>query len=204
MPDSAADRILDLYPGDPSQGIPAFLGDARVSSMGNQWRRVSAYVGDSLMHANRRKQCEAWANSSTRAYCYRFNVHSNDIPLIYGATHFEEVAFVFNNIDGVVYHYGKPFNNTPNSYKELSRLMATANHILNLEPRHLSQGKAQYVQRPSANYSVSGIIALKEEVKLAVLSIRVGAGAARLELAVLALKDKPVRARMAHVAHPLH
>ncbi|KFY47887.1 hypothetical protein V495_01758 [Pseudogymnoascus sp. VKM F-4514 (FW-929)] len=136
LPDSAADRILDLYPDDPSQGIPAFLGDARVSSMGNQWRRVSAYVGDSLMHANRRKQCEAWANSSTPAYCYRFNVHSNDISLIYGATHFEEVAFVFNNIYGVGYHYGKPFSNTPNSYKELSSLMASmwASFIHDLNP----------------------------------------------------------------------
>jgi hypothetical protein len=31
----------------------------------------------------------------------------------------------------------------------------------------------------------------------------VGAGAAGLELAVLALKDEPVRAGVAHVAHPL-
>lgn len=32
---------------------------------------------------------------------------------------------MFNNIDGVGYHYGKPFTNTPNSYKELSSLMAS-------------------------------------------------------------------------------
>lgn len=32
---------------------------------------------------------------------------------------------MFNNIDGVGCHYGKPFNNTPNSYKELSSLKAS-------------------------------------------------------------------------------
>ncbi|KAJ5347355.1 Carboxylesterase [Penicillium brevicompactum] len=135
-PPSIAKRILELYPDDPSQGIPESLGDERVPSNGHQWRRTSAFSGDWSMHANRRRQCEAWAESSTPAYCYRFNVHSADTPLLSGATHFEEVAFVFHNIAGQGYHYGKPFAGVPQSYIDLSVMMASmwASFIHDLDP----------------------------------------------------------------------
>lgn len=88
------------------------------------------------MHANRRRQCEAWAEASVPAYCYRFNVRAADVPYIIGATHFEEVAFVFNNIEGLGYHYGKPFSGMPSSYAELSTLMTSmwASFIHDLDP----------------------------------------------------------------------
>jgi cholinesterase len=50
-------------------------------------------------------------------------MHSADVPLIYGATHSEDVAFVFNNIDNLGYHYGLPFAGVPCSYYQLSYLM---------------------------------------------------------------------------------
>ncbi|KAJ6086407.1 hypothetical protein N7467_005321 [Penicillium canescens] len=135
-PTSVAKRILDLYPDDPFQGIPEFLGEQRVPSMGYEWRRTSAFTGDFMMHANRRRQCEAWAESSTLAYCYRFNVHSADVPLLQGATHFEEVSFVFHNIAGVGYHYGKPFAGVPQSYVDLSSTITSmwASFIHDLDP----------------------------------------------------------------------
>jgi triacylglycerol lipase len=104
--------------------------------MGYEWRRTSAFAGDYTMHANRRRQCEAWAETSTPAYCYRFNVHSADVPLIVGATHFEEVAFVFHNIAGLGYHYGKPFDGVPQSYIDLSTMMTSmwASFIHDLDP----------------------------------------------------------------------
>lgn len=88
------------------------------------------------MHANRRRQCEIWAGASVTAYCYRFNVHSADTSYLNGATHFEEVSFVFNNIDGNGYHYGKPFAGTPPSYAQLSKLMTSmwASFIHDLDP----------------------------------------------------------------------
>ncbi|KAJ5115766.1 hypothetical protein N7456_000114 [Penicillium angulare] len=135
-PPSVAEEILQLYPDDPSLGIPEFLGDERVPSMGWEWRRTSAFAGDFTMHANRRRQCEAWTETSTPAYCYRFNVHSADTPVINGATHFEEVSFVFNNIDGLGYHYGKPFAGVPQSYYDLSSMMTSmwASFIYDLDP----------------------------------------------------------------------
>ncbi|OJJ00758.1 hypothetical protein ASPVEDRAFT_127461 [Aspergillus versicolor CBS 583.65] len=140
-PPSVAKQILRLYPDDPSQGIPAFLGDKRVPSMGSQWRRTTAFAGDFAMHACRRRQCEAWAEASTPAYCYRFNVHTPDVPLLMGAGHFEEVAFVFHNIAGLGYNIGypytgKPFAGVPQSYIDLSSMMTSmwASFIHDLDP----------------------------------------------------------------------
>lgn len=135
-PPAMAKEILKLYPDDPSQGIPEFLGSQRVPSKGYQWRRTSACAGDYSMHANRRRQCEAWAESGTPAYCYRFNTRGGDLPYIGGVGHFTEVAFVFNNIAGLGYHYGKPFDGMPKSYQDLSVLMASmwASFIHDLDP----------------------------------------------------------------------
>ncbi|KAJ5519578.1 Carboxylesterase type B [Penicillium fimorum] len=135
-PASVAKCILKLYPDDPSQGIPAYLGDQRVPSNGYEWRRTSAFAGDFFMHANRRRQCEAWAETSTPAYCYRFNVRSADVPPLSGVTHFEEVSFVFHNIAGLGYHYGKPFAGVPQSYIDLSSMMTSmwASFIHDLDP----------------------------------------------------------------------
>ncbi|KAJ9214436.1 hypothetical protein DTO166G4_4060 [Paecilomyces variotii] len=158
LPGSVAKRILELYPDDPSQGIPAFLGDQRVPSKGYEWRRTSAYAGDAEMHANRRKQCETWAGASIPAYCYRFNVHSADVPYLVGATHFEEVSFVFNNINGTGYHYGKPFAGTPPSYAELSKLMTSmwASFIHDLDPnsgvRNFTNKWTSYSQDKPADF----------------------------------------------------
>jgi triacylglycerol lipase len=89
-----------------------------------------------MMHANRRRQCEAWAETSTPAYCYRFNVRSADVPILSGVTHFEEVSFVFHNLAGLGYHYGKPFAGVPQSYIDLSSLMTSmwASFIHDLNP----------------------------------------------------------------------
>lgn len=50
-PPSIAKEILHLYPDDPSKGIPEYLGDQLVASMGYEWRRTSALAGDFAMHA---------------------------------------------------------------------------------------------------------------------------------------------------------
>ena len=124
LPEQAADKILELYPDDPSQGIPKFLGDKRVPQLGYMYRRTAAFAGDYVMHANRRRQCEAYTAASAPAYCYRFDVRNTDVGYLAGVTHFEEVSFVFNNLAGRGYHYGKPFDNVPQSFIDLSYLMA--------------------------------------------------------------------------------
>lgn len=113
--------MLELYPDEPSQGIPAFLGDERVPAKGLQWRRTSAYAGDETMHANRRKQCQVWTASGLPVYAYRFNVLTNDV----GIGHGDEVPFVFANTQGVGIATGNPFTGKPQSYVDVSRMMAT-------------------------------------------------------------------------------
>ncbi|KAL3447152.1 Alpha/Beta hydrolase protein [Aspergillus insuetus] len=136
LPPPITREILGLYPDDPPQGIPAFLASQRIPAKGYQWCHTSAYANDYSMHANRRRQCEAWAEASIVAYCYRFNMRSGNTDYHSGAAHLEEVAFVFNSIAGLGYHYGLPFEGMPESYTRLSALMARkwAAFIHDLDP----------------------------------------------------------------------
>lgn len=69
------------------------------------------------------------------AYCYRFNVLVNGVPAVIGATHFQEVAFVFDNVDGLGYATN-PFAGEPPSYVQLARLMSNswASFVHDLDP----------------------------------------------------------------------
>ncbi|KAG5743865.1 hypothetical protein H9Q69_013604 [Fusarium xylarioides] len=51
------------------------------------------------------------------------NVYVNGLPAILGATHFQEVAFVFNNVKGVGYK-PNPFEGKPETFVELADLMS--------------------------------------------------------------------------------
>lgn len=119
-----SDIITALYPDDPAVGIPAFWeGRPTDSSLGTQFKRVSAVAGDFQQHAGRRLLAEAYAGAGLPVYSYLWNVHVNGLPdPIYGATHFQEVAFVFNNIEGIGYA-NSPFANKPQSYVELADQM---------------------------------------------------------------------------------
>ncbi|KAE8351344.1 Alpha/Beta hydrolase protein [Aspergillus coremiiformis] len=114
LPPSTANRILDLYPDDPSQSIPEFLGA----------QRVSAKVAD--------------------------------VPYLSGAAHFEGVAFVFNNITGLGYHYGKPFAGMHESYGHLRTLMASmwVSFIHDLDPNSGIKNEGVRWQSYGANQPV--------------------------------------------------
>ena len=80
------------------------------------------------MIAHRRLTCQTWASNNIDAYCYRFNTIPNGITSFIGATHFQEVAFVFNNKAGLGYPPVSvdPFSGEPQSYPDLSDKMSTA------------------------------------------------------------------------------
>ncbi|KAF7554938.1 hypothetical protein G7Z17_g2542 [Cylindrodendrum hubeiense] len=117
--------ISELYPNDPLLGIPAsFLETPAAVPYGLQFKRVSAFAGDYQQHAGRRLLVESYASAGLSVYSYLWNVLVNGLPsAIYGATHFQEVAFVFNNIEGVGYA-ASPFTNKPQSYVDLADLMS--------------------------------------------------------------------------------
>lgn len=92
---STAQDMAILYPDVPAIGIPASLPGRPDESLGLQFKRSSALAGDASQTAPRRLAAEMWAKHDVPAYSYRFNVIVNEQDPNYGATHFQEVAFVF-------------------------------------------------------------------------------------------------------------
>ncbi|KAI1339549.1 alpha/beta-hydrolase [Xylariaceae sp. FL0016] len=114
-PNATIDRILELYPDDPTQGIPLNTGNERFADRGWQYKRVAAIVGDVFYHATRLDDARHYAQGSP-TYVYRFNTRPWEAdaaagnstgtnateagglaPAYKGVEHFSEVAFVFNN-----------------------------------------------------------------------------------------------------------
>lgn len=93
-------------------------------------RQSNAYYGDVTFIAPRRKTCQTWASANVPAYCYRFNTIPAGLPESVGATHFQEVAFVFNNKAGLGYGFPgvstNPFQGMPKSYDRLAEQMSGA------------------------------------------------------------------------------
>jgi carboxylesterase type B len=144
-----ARKILKAYPDVPALGIPSvdeLPPDFRPGlPFGAQYRRSCAYFGDAYMLAGRRLTCESWAAEGVPAYCFRFNAKAAGVPQEIGVTHFTEVAFVFNNLNGVGYPPAaiNPFTGKGPEYTDLSNLVTSdwASFISALDPNAWRQGK---------------------------------------------------------------
>lgn len=88
---------------------------------------MASYFGDVVVHAPRRATNQVWSAYQLPSYSYRFDVVVNGVPTFLGSTHFQEVAFVFNNIDGEGYATN-PFGNMTahdnEKFVNLSKLMS--------------------------------------------------------------------------------
>lgn len=128
--DVTVEVLSALYPDIPRVGLPATLqgrpsGDKAF--YGDQWKRVVAFSGDLRQHAPRRWWARQWAGLDLAAYSYHFNVLVNGMDAEQGASHFQEVAFVFNNVDGLGYGNAvseKPFEGMPETFIELADVMS--------------------------------------------------------------------------------
>lgn len=115
-----------VYPNLPATldvlyGLP--LSYQFNTTYGIQYRRAVAFGGDFEFTAARRLQCQSWSKQNVSAYCYRFNAIVNPLSPLISATHFQEVAFVFNNLNGLGYAEN-PFAGEPQTYTDLSNLMS--------------------------------------------------------------------------------
>lgn len=136
---STLSSLQVLYPDIPEIGIPETFKAQPGADLGLQYKRSSAVIGDSLMHAPRRFMNQIWAKNNISSYSYRFNVVPSGVSYSSGSNHFKEVAFVFDNVDGVGYAElagVDPFANKSASYKKLAGLMAGmwASFITTLDP----------------------------------------------------------------------
>jgi carboxylesterase type B len=129
--DSVVDLVTILYPDIPEIGIPATLHGRPPNNTiyGYQWKRAAAYGGDLYMHTGRRISAQAWAKHDVPAYTYHFNVLVNGESQYVGSTHFMEVAFVFDNVNGVGYNTSvsvDPFAGEPPTFTKLASIMSGA------------------------------------------------------------------------------
>ncbi|KAH8201568.1 hypothetical protein TruAng_004260 [Truncatella angustata] len=132
-----------LYPDIQSIGIPSLeswpvvvTNDTEdIEDLGLQYRRINALAGDYYFHYARRRASIAWSNAGLASYTYRFDVTVNGIPVSTAATHFQEVAFVFYNLNGEGYATN-PFTNTTQAYKDLALTISSAwiNFFVSLDP----------------------------------------------------------------------
>ncbi|KAG9251981.1 Alpha/Beta hydrolase protein [Emericellopsis atlantica] len=127
--DTAAD-IAELYPDIPELGVPNSLvgrPEGDLALLGAQWKRVAAYTGDSAMHAPRRLGVQKFAEKGVPVWSYNFEVYVNGIPPAVGATHFQEVVFVFYNLQADGYTNAvsvNPFTGKGEAFPKLANLMS--------------------------------------------------------------------------------
>ncbi|ROV99041.1 hypothetical protein VMCG_06619 [Cytospora schulzeri] len=98
-------RLLELYPDDPCTEPPLYISNCSVfPSKGLAWRRGAAIGGDMVIHSGRRKMCETYAGGSAgqAVYSYRFDTRLWNQTALYGIHHFDNVAFSFQNISGLL------------------------------------------------------------------------------------------------------
>ncbi|KAK8056832.1 carboxylesterase family protein [Apiospora rasikravindrae] len=116
--DVLTSELMALYPNIQSLGIPSLASwpeiinstTEGVEKMGLQYRRGNALFGDVMMHYARRRANIAWAKAGLPSWSFRFDVTTPGSPGSVSATHFQEVAYVFNNLGGDGYTEDqKPF-----------------------------------------------------------------------------------------------
>lgn len=115
--------LMNVYPNIPALGVLDTVKYTPNSTYGSQFKRAAAFGGDFTFIAGRRLVCQQWANFNISSFAYRFNVIVNPLTAIVGATHFQEVSFVFNNIQGLGYAEN-PFQGEPAAFFSLSKLMS--------------------------------------------------------------------------------
>jgi carboxylesterase type B len=135
--------VAVVYPDIPEIGIPDTLVGRPPESreFGRQSKRAAAYFGDMLMQGPRRISAQSWAKYNGTAYTYIFDIIPNGLNNYIGATHFQEVAFVFHNIAGDGYNNSvavPPFEGMPESYIQAATLMSRSwvSFIVNGDPNY--------------------------------------------------------------------
>lgn len=124
--DSTINKLLSIY--NVSVSIPPaenLTGIETPSHLGSRFHQLAAIAGDTMMIANNRYTAEMFTRYDTPVWTYRFKALVNGVPAYMGATHFAEVGFVFNNINGNGYEGENPLGgDTAEAAQSLSHLMS--------------------------------------------------------------------------------
>ncbi|KAG7445282.1 esterase 1 [Guyanagaster necrorhizus] len=98
LSDDILDRLLELYPDDPSLGSPYGTGN-ETFGLPSGFKRVAAMSGDLTFDAQRRTWTQTAAQAGVKAYGYQFtqNVSSNAAYL--GVPHASELDFIYGQLN---------------------------------------------------------------------------------------------------------
>jgi acetylcholinesterase len=87
-----AQRLLELYPNDPTLGEPYGWGNRTWPENGLQWKRYQSIATDLTMYAPRRLLAEKMSEYVKGVYSYRWDAPKfNNTPNTIGINHFSEV-----------------------------------------------------------------------------------------------------------------
>ncbi|KAF6745937.1 triacylglycerol lipase 3 [Ephemerocybe angulata] len=89
---NTADRLLKLYPDDPTVGSPYGTG-AELFGLPSSYKRYASLMGDLTFVAPRRQWSQVAAKAGVKSYAYHFT-HPQPVPQI-GVNHGSEIAYVY-------------------------------------------------------------------------------------------------------------
>ncbi|PWN52525.1 alpha/beta-hydrolase [Violaceomyces palustris] len=97
---SAQEAVLSAYPDDEDRWPPYSAGDGILNSPGKMDRRSCAIYGDLRFIGPRREVSQRVSSSPTfrgKVYSARFDQVAYNVQIDVGATHFQELVYVFHN-----------------------------------------------------------------------------------------------------------
>lgn len=110
------------------------------------------------MHYLRRRANIAWSEHGLPSYAYTFDVTVNGVPDYIAATHFQEVAFVFNNVNGDGYATNPFGGDQAAALVVLAKQMSSAwvNFVVSQDPNSVGDGIAGVDAWPVYNATEGG------------------------------------------------
>ncbi|KAF4918924.1 Lipase 2 [Colletotrichum viniferum] len=103
-PKAMVERWAALYQDEIDAPSAAGLGTVRPNpgpALGAEYGKTALFLGDGFFHAGRRFAARVWAESGVACYSYFFDVVTANVDKeTLGATHFQEIPFVFGDKGG--------------------------------------------------------------------------------------------------------
>ncbi|PBK86451.1 extracellular triacylglycerol lipase precursor [Armillaria gallica] len=98
LSDTILDRLLELYPDDPSLGSPYGTGN-ETFGLPVGWKRVASMTGDLTFDAQRRTWTQIAAQAGVKAYGYQFAGNSSLFSAEQGVPHTADVEFIYGRLN---------------------------------------------------------------------------------------------------------
>ncbi|KAF1967623.1 carotenoid ester lipase-like protein precursor [Bimuria novae-zelandiae CBS 107.79] len=154
-----AEKLLELYPNDPTVGAPYGWGNRTWPQNGLQYKRYTSIATDITMFAPRRLLAERMSDYVDKVYSYRWDAPKfNNTPATIGVNHFSEIPFVFGNTEPTLTLLGDSAENIALSHL-VGRMWAS--FAYDLDPN--GHGVEGIVDWPQYGESTSNFVFRKDQ-----------------------------------------